>query len=89
MSPPKKFDSRKYLYSSVVFLVSLFVLCSFQYTDLSNPLLKSFDSFLLSFADKVTTETKHIIKHITNHVNYQAQIKQNLLSISVSIRLCH
>ena len=36
---------------------SLFVWYLFQYNDLSNPLLKSFDSFWLFFADKVTTWT--------------------------------
>ena len=42
---PTKFDSRKYLNSFVAVLVSLFVLYSFQETDLSNPLLRSFDGY--------------------------------------------
>ena len=47
------FDSKKYLYLSIASLYSLFVLCSFQYTDLSSP--------LLSFANKVTAETYNLI----------------------------
>ena len=53
-----KFDSRKCLYSIVIFFsFTRFILYSFQYTDISSPLLRSFDRFLLSFADKVTAET--------------------------------
>ena len=48
---------RKNLYPFVVFSVSVFVLYSFQWTDLSNPLLKNVDSFWLSLADKVITGT--------------------------------
>ena len=40
-----------------MFLFSLFVFYSFQYTDLSNPLLRNFDRFLSSFADRVMTRT--------------------------------
>ena len=54
---PTKFDSRKFISSFVVFLLSLFILYSFQKTDPSNPLLRRFDSFWLSLADKVTTGT--------------------------------
>ena len=54
---PTNFDSRKYLYSFPVFLFSLFVLYSFQYIDLPNPLLRSFDNFWLSIADNMTTGT--------------------------------
>ena len=39
-----KFDSRKYLHSFVVFLFSLYVLCSLHYTDLSNSLLRKCDN---------------------------------------------
>ena len=39
------------------FLFSYLVLHSLQYTSLSNPWLKSFDSFWLSFADNVTAKT--------------------------------
>ena len=46
-----KFNLRKYLYFFVISLFSFFVLYLFQYADRSNPLLKSFDSFLLTFAD--------------------------------------
>ena len=48
------FDSRKYLYSFVIFLFSFFLLNSFQLTGLSNNLLRSFDGFWLCPADKVT-----------------------------------
>ena len=61
---PTKFDSRKYLYSFVVFLFSLFVLYSFQETDLSNALLRSFDNFWLSLADKVTVGTYNFVSLI-------------------------
>ena len=61
---PTTFDLRKYLYLFVVFLFSLSVLYSFQKTDLSNPLLKAFDSFWLSFADKVTTWTYNFVSLI-------------------------
>ena len=54
---PTKFDSRKHLNSFVVFLPPLFALYSFQKTDLSNPLLRSFDSVLLFLVDTVTTGT--------------------------------
>ena len=40
-----------------MFLFSLFVLYSFQYIDLPNPLLRSFNNFWLSFADNMTTGT--------------------------------
>ena len=49
------FDSRKYLKSFIVFLLSHFVLYSLQKTDISNTLLRRFYSFWLSLADKVTT----------------------------------
>ena len=45
-------------------LLSLFVLYLFQQTDLSITLLKSFDNFLLSFADKVTTRTYNVVSLI-------------------------
>ena len=54
---PIKFGLRKYLNSFVVISVLLFALCSFQQTDLSNPLLRSYDSFWFSLADNVTTGT--------------------------------
>ena len=60
---PTKFDSRKYLNSFVVFLFSLFALYSFK-SDLSNPLLRSFDNFLLSLVDKVTTGTYNFVSEI-------------------------
>ena len=58
---PTKFDPRKYLYSFFVFLFSLFDLYSFQETDLSNSLLRSFDNSWLSFANKVTTWTYNLV----------------------------
>ena len=61
---PTKFDSRRYLYSLAIFLVSLFVLYSFQKTDLPNPLLRIFYNFWLYFADKVTTETNNFVSFI-------------------------
>ena len=56
-----KIDLRKYLNLYVIFLFSFFVLYSLQQTDLSNPLLRSFDNLLLSFADKVTTVTYNFV----------------------------
>ena len=47
----------KYLYSFVICFILLFALYSFQCNYLLNPLLRSFNSFPLSFADKVTTGT--------------------------------
>ena len=44
--------------------MSLFVLDSFQLTDLSNPLLRCFDSFWLSLVDKVTTGTYNFVSLI-------------------------
>ena len=46
------------------FLFSLCVLYSFQYTDLSNTLLRSFDSFWLSFADRMTEGTYNFVSFI-------------------------
>ena len=66
---PTKFGLRKYLYSFVVFRFLLFVLYSFQYTDLSNPLLRSFDSFWLSFADKVTTGKYNFVSLIVKIIS--------------------
>ena len=42
----------KYILVCCIFIFT-FLFYSFQYTDLSNPLLRSFDNFWLSFADKV------------------------------------
>ena len=63
MLTPTKLDSRKYLYSFVLFLFLLFVLKLFQYTDLSNPLLTFFKptKFWLFFADKVTIGTYNFV----------------------------
>ena len=61
---PTKFDSRKYLNSFVEFLVSSFVLYSFQWFDFSNPLLRSFDNLWLSLAYKVTPETYNFVSLI-------------------------
>ena len=51
-----------------LFFVSLFVLYSFQYTDLSNPLLRSFDSFCLSFVDNVTAGTYNFVSLIVKKI---------------------
>ena len=51
---PTKFDSGQNLNLFVVFLLSLFVLYSFQQSELSDPLLRRFDDFWWSLADKVT-----------------------------------
>ena len=37
---------------------------SFQQTDLSNPLLRNFDSFRLSLAEKTTTGTNNFVSLI-------------------------
>ena len=58
---PTKSDLRKYLYSFVVFLFAFFVLYSFQYADLSDSLLRSFNSFWTSFADNVTIGTVCVV----------------------------
>ena len=58
---PTKLDLTKHLYSFVVFLFSLFVLYSYQLADLSNHLLRGFDSFSLSFPDKVTAGTQNFL----------------------------
>ena len=50
-------NSNWWIAFGLIFFLSLFVLHSFQYTDLSDPLLKGFDSFYSSFANKVTTGT--------------------------------
>ena len=52
------------LYAFVAFLFSYFVLYPFQYTDLSNCLIRSFNSFWLSFADKVTTGNYNFVSLI-------------------------
>ena len=46
------------------FLFSDFLSYSFQCTDLSNPFLRSFDSFWFSFADNVTTGKYHFVSFI-------------------------
>ena len=72
-----KFYSRKYLYSFVGFLFLLFVLYSFQSIYFSNPLLRSFDSFLLSLTDQVTTGTFNLVSFIV-------KIKLSFLLFSLS-----
>ena len=52
------------LYTFVAFLFSFFVLYPLQYTDLSNSLIRSFNSFWLSFADKVTTGNYNFVSLI-------------------------
>ena len=42
---------------------------SFQCTDLSNPLLRSFNSFWLSFADKVMTGTRNFVSLIVKTIS--------------------
>ena len=59
-----KFDLKIYLYSFVVFLFSLFFFYLFQYSDLSNLLLRSFDSFWLSFVDTVKKGTYNFVSLI-------------------------
>ena len=54
---PTKFDLRKYLYSFVVFLFSLFILNLFQSTHIFYCFQKSFDSFGFYLADKVRKGT--------------------------------
>ena len=44
-----------------MFLLLLFVLYSFQYTNISNTQLRIFDTFLLSFADIVTTMSYNFV----------------------------
>ena len=56
------------MYSFVVYLFSLFALYSFQYTNLSNPLLKRFDSFWLSFADTMTFGTYNFVSLIVKKI---------------------
>ena len=62
------FDSRKHLYSFLMFLFSLFVLYSLQQTYLSNSLLKFFDSFWLSFSDKKTRGTCSFVSFIVKTI---------------------
>ena len=80
MSPTKS-DSRKYLNSSVVFLFSLFVLYSFQQTDLSNPLLWTFNNVWFYLADRFTTGTCNFVSLIVK------VILLPLLSLSLWLRL--
>ena len=50
-----------------IFIFRIFILTvlySFQQTNISNPLLRSFDSFWLSLADKVTTGTYNFVSLI-------------------------
>ena len=51
------FECTKRNCHNIAFLFSLFALNEFEYTGHSNTLLRIFDSFLLSFGDKVTTDT--------------------------------
>ena len=60
-----------------MFLFSLFLLYSFEYTDLSNPLLRSFANFWLSFADKMTTG-KHNFVPLLVKIIYE-RIKERYL----------
>ena len=64
-----------FYYAFAVFLVSLFALNSFQKTDLSNSLPRGFDSFWLTVADKVTTET----------YNYVSFIVKTILGLALSL----
>ena len=70
-----EFNSKKYLHSFFMYLFSPFDLYSFKYTDLSNHLLKSSDSFWLSFADKKTTEA----------YNFVSDSKNIIIRISINI----
>ena len=47
-----------------MFLFSPLVFYSFQYADLSNPLLRRFESFRLSFPDKVTRGTYNFVSFV-------------------------
>ena len=71
---------KKNLYSIVVFLFSFFILYSFQYADLSNPLLRSANSYWFSLVDNMTTGTSNYLSLIVKILLVQLAL---LLSLPV------
>ena len=73
MDKPKKtmceqLDSTKNLFTCRIFILIL-VLYSFQYNDLSNSLLVSFDKFWLFFSGKVTTGVYNSVSLIEKSIS--------------------
>ena len=70
------------MYSFAVFLCSLYVFYLFQYTYLSNHLLRSFGRFSLSFADKVTTGTYNFVSLIVKIILLELVSSLSLPSVA-------
>ena len=81
---PTKFDSRKCLYFFAVFLFSFFLLYSFQQPDLSNLLLRNFESVWLSFTDKVTTGTYNFVSFLVKIILLELAPSLSLLPTSAT-----